>query len=396
MSTKQGSTREQKTFSLQVKSFDDATGRVTGYLSTFDNVDEGNDRVRPGAFKRTLANKYSYKAKNSKRYLMPLLWQHNTDQPVGGFLDLKEDSIGLLFDLEIDMDIQRGKEAYSGLKKGYIFQTSIGYDCLQSEYVKVDGKTVRDLLELRLWEGSIVTFPMNELATITSVKAKKDKPMQNKDFNDRYRQQCISDWRYSDFYNLTSALQAAVTDIFQIGDTPQSDLVDTILDDGNGAGFISALKAYVQKGIDLDVSGYLQEQSQAQSSSYLGLMSRDTTGMNSKAGRAISAATQQIVDDHVANIKALAAAHTKAVRTAADDFASTIQGAEPTYAAPNAGTPDDQEGSKSHTRGTSLHQEARSTPAHSSRKSDTAPEEEEDVFIVNALDSIRALKLVKS
>ncbi len=171
MSKSSAPMRERKSFTLQVKTFDDAAGRITGYLSTFDNIDEGGDRVRHGAFKRTLAYKYAYKTKNNKRYLMPLLWQHDVNQPIGGYLDLKEDTTGLWFDLEIDLDIQKGQEAYSGLKKQYIFQSSMGYDCLQSEYIKVDGDLVRDLLEVRLWEGSIVTFPMNTEAVVASVKS---------------------------------------------------------------------------------------------------------------------------------------------------------------------------------------------------------------------------------
>lgn len=48
----------------------------------------------------------------------------------------------------------------------YIRGLSIGYDTLLSDFV--DG--VRHLKELRLWEGSVVTFPMNEMATVTSIK----------------------------------------------------------------------------------------------------------------------------------------------------------------------------------------------------------------------------------
>ena len=164
-------TREAKSFHFQIKDFDDAQGIVRGYLSTFDNVDEGGDRVRPGAFKRTLQNKFAYKQKHSMKYLMPLLWQHDTNRPIGGYTDAKEDTIGLFVEIQLDLDVQQGQEAYSGLKKGYIFQQSMGYDCLQSEYVKdADGQMVRDLLEVRLWEGSVVTFPMNPEAMVTNVK----------------------------------------------------------------------------------------------------------------------------------------------------------------------------------------------------------------------------------
>lgn len=163
--------REQKTFSFQIKEFDDAQGIVRGYLSTFDNIDETGDRVRPHAFKRTLANKYEYKKNHNTNYLFPVLWQHDTDQPIGGYLEAKEDNIGLFVEMQLDLDVQRGREAYSGLKKGYIFQQSMGYDTLQSEYVKIDGKMIRDLTEVRIWEGSIVTFPANTEAVVTSVKS---------------------------------------------------------------------------------------------------------------------------------------------------------------------------------------------------------------------------------
>jgi uncharacterized protein len=47
---------------------------------------------------------------------------------------------------------------------------SIGYDNIQANF---DGD-VRHLTELRLWEISVVTFPMNEQATVTSVKSLSD------------------------------------------------------------------------------------------------------------------------------------------------------------------------------------------------------------------------------
>ena len=46
------------------------------------------------------------------------------------------------------------------MKAGVIKGMSIGYETLQS---KMNGD-VRELTELRLWEISVVTFPMNESA----------------------------------------------------------------------------------------------------------------------------------------------------------------------------------------------------------------------------------------
>lgn len=56
---------------------------------------------------------------------------------------------------------------YLFLKSGVIRGMSIGYETLQCT---MDGD-VRQLKELRLWEISVVTFPMNESATISSVKS---------------------------------------------------------------------------------------------------------------------------------------------------------------------------------------------------------------------------------
>jgi len=53
------------------------------------------------------------------------------------------------------------------MKAGVIKGMSIGFETLQSS---MDGD-VRQLKELRLWEISVVTFPMNESAQIQSVKS---------------------------------------------------------------------------------------------------------------------------------------------------------------------------------------------------------------------------------
>ena len=60
-----------------------------GYLSTFNNTDLGDDVVIPGAFKETIAE---LEAKGGH---LPILWQHNHDQPLGIFTSMKEDEKGL-------------------------------------------------------------------------------------------------------------------------------------------------------------------------------------------------------------------------------------------------------------------------------------------------------------
>lgn len=160
-------TRETKTFPFLLKSSNDEEGTIEGYLSVFNVVDQGKDRVLKGAFKRTLQNSAKAASANNSTYLFPMLWQHDDKQPIGGVISAEEDDHGLKTTAQFDMDVQRGREAYSAYKKGYMNQLSIGYDVIKKSY---DAKGVRDLEELRLWEQSTVTFAMNEEALVTGVK----------------------------------------------------------------------------------------------------------------------------------------------------------------------------------------------------------------------------------
>jgi hypothetical protein len=67
---------------------------------------------------------------------------------------------------ELALESPVAQKAYGLLKRGVLKGLSIGYDTMRDE---VKNK-VRFLKELKLWEVSIVTFPMNELATVQDVK----------------------------------------------------------------------------------------------------------------------------------------------------------------------------------------------------------------------------------
>lgn len=155
---------QYKALHWQIKAINDGEGIIEGYLSTFNTVDEQNDRVIKGAFKQTIKEA---KARRGA-YLWPMLYQHDPDTPIGGVTSAVEDSYGLFTVAQFDLDIQRGRETYSAYKKGYMNQLSIGYDVVKKFY---DEKGVRNLQELRLHEQSCVTFAANPDAVVTGVKA---------------------------------------------------------------------------------------------------------------------------------------------------------------------------------------------------------------------------------
>lgn len=138
-------------------------GTITGYGSVFGNLDGGDDVVQAGAFSQSL-NAWRAKGKMPK-----MLWQHDTRKPIGVWTNMQEDSKGLLVTGRFTKGVQQADEAYALLKDGALDGLSIGYRCLNDEYdTQNDIRTIKaaDLLEV-----SIVTIPMNDMATISSVKS---------------------------------------------------------------------------------------------------------------------------------------------------------------------------------------------------------------------------------
>jgi HK97 family phage prohead protease len=155
----------------EIKATHDRLGIIEGYLNYTGNIDYSLDRTMPGAFKRTLADSYARKAAQGGEFLFPYLWNHSHDIiPPGGIFEANEDKKGLYTKTQLNMDIQLGREIYSSFRMGTLRKQSIGYRTVQSEYVKEDGQTIRNLLEITLLEGSAVIFPANDLATVDVVK----------------------------------------------------------------------------------------------------------------------------------------------------------------------------------------------------------------------------------
>lgn len=148
---------------FELKAVDEA-GVFTGYVSVFGNVDNGGDIVAQGAFAQTLE---VWKAKGA---LPPVLWQHRSGEPLGPFLEMREDSVGLWVKGQLLVnDVPRAKEARALLQAKAIQGMSIGYVTRDDSYDRVSG--VRTLKKVDLWEGSIVTFPMNAAAGVSTVKS---------------------------------------------------------------------------------------------------------------------------------------------------------------------------------------------------------------------------------
>lgn len=147
-----------------VKDVDVKQGIVTGYFSAFGNVDSGSDMIMKGAFKDSLVN---------DMHRIKHLWQHDSNTPIGKITMLKEDDYGLYFESKLSKS-DKGVEASILYEEGIINEHSIGYQEQESEKkTNEKGDTTHwELTKLKLWEGSTVTWGMNEMALMTEVKSK--------------------------------------------------------------------------------------------------------------------------------------------------------------------------------------------------------------------------------
>lgn len=153
-----------KSIPLEIKASSDS-GTFAGYGAVFNVLDKGGDIIAPGAFAKSLAG---WKAAGRN---VPMLWQHDTDEPIGHWPELKEDEYGLYgTDAQLWLeDAPYARLAQKGMKTNTITGLSIGYRV--KRFSKDNATGVYTLQELDLVEISVVTNPMNDYARVSSVKS---------------------------------------------------------------------------------------------------------------------------------------------------------------------------------------------------------------------------------
>lgn len=150
---------------------------VIALNALFGNVDDGADILWPGAFAKTLMERF---------HRVRVLWQHNHTLPPIGVprwareitredlpekvrADHPDASGGLLTKIEY-LDTERGNEVLTGIRAGAINENSFGYDPIVFDFEEKGGRQIRNLREVRLWDLSPVNWGMNEGAVILGFK----------------------------------------------------------------------------------------------------------------------------------------------------------------------------------------------------------------------------------
>lgn len=146
---------------LQIKSVTDTDDEriITGIAST-PSTDRDDDVLEPMGAKFALP--------------IPLLWQHNHNQPIGEVIDAKITENGIEITAKIAKIAEDGKlkaridEAWQSIKSGLVKCLSVGFKV--KEYNYFENSWGLHIKEWEWYELSVVTVPANPDAVITSVK----------------------------------------------------------------------------------------------------------------------------------------------------------------------------------------------------------------------------------
>lgn len=140
---------------------------IEGYLAVFGVRDMDGEIFIKGCFARSIAE---HGPASNANFKILMLWCHRQDDPIGQFLELKEDDYGLHFKAKLD-PVPSGDRALIQIKSGTINQFSFGF---LHVWESVEWDDATDALlnyEVQLFEGSPVSIGNNmETYAIKSIE----------------------------------------------------------------------------------------------------------------------------------------------------------------------------------------------------------------------------------
>lgn len=156
-------------------------GGFEGHAASWWNVDAYGTAMAPGAFKKTI---------QERRNRIPVLWNHNSDIPIGKHLDLQEDDHGLYVNIGIADDGAEGTTLIRRLRYGVPLGLSFGFVTIRQRgahdddpldlstapaWMGDDEDEVRSktkvITEVEYWESSPVTFAANDRSEIDAIRS---------------------------------------------------------------------------------------------------------------------------------------------------------------------------------------------------------------------------------
>lgn len=141
---------------IELRESDDGPPKLVGYAAVFDSWSEQlgwfREIIRPGAFKDSLARGDDVRA----------LIDHSPSKIIGRrsakTLDVREDDHGLYVEIALP-DTTAARDLIESMKRGDIDGMSFQFITVSDRWGMEDGDEIRELLEVKLIDVSVVTFP---------------------------------------------------------------------------------------------------------------------------------------------------------------------------------------------------------------------------------------------
>lgn len=133
-------------------------GIVEGYVAVWGTVDTYNSRFQKGCFKKTIENRMNK---------IKVLWNHDTEQPIGKLEEIREDDHGLFIRAQLIIEVEKAKETFELIKGGAIDCFSFGFRTIKDKFEN----GIQVITEVMLGEVSPVVFEANPASKITNVRS---------------------------------------------------------------------------------------------------------------------------------------------------------------------------------------------------------------------------------
>jgi HK97 family phage prohead protease len=157
-------------FQIDQENSDLEAGRFRGIAAVFGSVVDTYPNptiIEPGAFEKAIADR-------QQRRSIKILFQHNEFETWIGLPTLLEETDeGLAVEVSLNQT-QRGQDVANAIRHAKAIgqldavELSIGFDAVKKDWQEhEDGITYRHVLEIRLWEISIVNFGADRQTVVT-------------------------------------------------------------------------------------------------------------------------------------------------------------------------------------------------------------------------------------
>ena len=166
---------------FEARTMDGSKAVISGYASIFDRSSQvlgGGfvEQIKRGAFTKTLQERGTQTSRDD----IKALFNQSTDLVLGskraGTLKLSEDTKGLHYEVDLDLDITHHRSAFKMIERGDVTNSSFGFDVIEERWSVSENSNdpvLREVLETRLYEVSPTPFPAYEDSTVTTERSFK-------------------------------------------------------------------------------------------------------------------------------------------------------------------------------------------------------------------------------